>query len=58
MSLLSVQVLAEDLGGDARTDIKPNQKYELWSPDSAFPAADVLLHALFGIFGIFPISKN
>jgi hypothetical protein len=27
-------------------DIKPNQAYEVWSPDSAFTAADVMLQAL------------
>jgi hypothetical protein len=41
-----IQLLAEELAGDEDTDIKSNQAYEVWSPDSAFHAADVMLQAL------------
>jgi hypothetical protein len=38
-----IQLLAEELAGDEGTEIKSNQTYEVWSPDSAFSAADVML---------------
>ena len=41
-----IQLLAEELAGDEPSDIKANQSYAVWSPDSAFKAADVMLQAL------------
>ena len=41
-----IQLLAEELASDEGTDIKANQSYAVWSPDSAFNAADVMLKAL------------
>jgi hypothetical protein len=41
-----IQLLAEELASDEGTDIKANQSYAVWSPDSAFNAADVMLQAL------------
>jgi hypothetical protein len=41
-----IQILAEELAGDEGTDIKANHSYAVWSPDSAFEAADVMLRAL------------
>ena len=41
-----IQLLAEDLASSDTGDIKPNQSYAVWSPDSAFTAADVMLNAL------------
>jgi len=41
-----IQLLAEELAGDEGSDIKANQPYAVWSPDSAFNAADVMLQAL------------
>jgi hypothetical protein len=41
-----IQLLAEDLASSDTGDIKPNQPYAVWSPDSAFNAADVMLQAL------------
>jgi hypothetical protein len=41
-----IQLLAEELAVDEGTDIKPNETYTVWSPDSAFNAADVMLQAL------------
>ncbi len=41
-----IQLLAEDLVSNDSSDIKPNQSYAVWSPDSAFTAADVMLQAL------------
>ena len=41
-----IQLLAEELASDEGTDIKANQSYAVWSPDSAFKAADVMLQAL------------
>jgi hypothetical protein len=41
-----IQLLAEDLAGIEGTDIKANQSFPVWSPDSAFSAADVMLRAL------------
>ena len=41
-----IQLLAEDLVGNDGIDIKANQTYAVWSPDSAFTAADVMLQAL------------
>jgi hypothetical protein len=34
------------LAGDESSNIQADQKYEVWSPDSAFSAADVMLKAL------------
>ena len=41
-----IQILAEELAVDEGGDIKANQSYAVWSPDSAFHAADVMLQAL------------
>jgi hypothetical protein len=41
-----IQILAEDLAGDEGRGIVAGQSYEVWSPYSAFQAADVMLHAL------------
>jgi hypothetical protein len=41
-----IQLLAEELAGDESTELKANQSYAVWSPESAFHAADVMLHAL------------
>lgn len=41
-----IQLLAEELAGDEGSDLKANQSYAVWSPDSAFQAADVMLQAL------------
>jgi hypothetical protein len=41
-----IQLLAEDLASSDTGDIKPNQAYAVWSPDSAFTAADIMLQAL------------
>ena len=41
-----IQVLAEELAGDEGADIKANQSYAVWSPHSAFSAADVMLQTL------------
>lgn len=41
-----IQLLAEELAGDEGSDIKANQSYAVWSPDSAFHAADLMLQAL------------
>lgn len=41
-----IQILAEELAGDESVGLKPNQTYEVWSPDTAFNAADVMLQAL------------
>ncbi len=41
-----IQLLAEELAGDEGAGIKANQSYAVWSPDSAFDAADVMLKAL------------
>lgn len=41
-----IQLLAEEMAGDEGRDIKSNQSYAVWSPDSAFNAADVMLRAL------------
>jgi hypothetical protein len=49
-----IQVLAEDLAGDEAgggsgeaNDVPvANRSFEVWSPESAFLAADVMLHAL------------
>ena len=41
-----IQLLAEELAGDEGTGVKSNQTYEVWSPDSAFNAANVMLQAL------------
>jgi hypothetical protein len=41
-----IQLLAEELAGDEGSNIRANQSYAVWSPDSAFHAADVMLQAL------------
>ena len=41
-----IQLLAEDLAGDESGEINANQTYAIWSPDSAFNAADTMLRAL------------
>jgi hypothetical protein len=41
-----IQILAEELAGDEGEGIKAEQSYAVWSPDSAFQAADVMLRAL------------
>lgn len=41
-----IQLLAEELASDEGSDIKGDQSYAVWSPDSAFSAADVMLQAL------------
>lgn len=43
-----VQLLVNDLAGDSKDEIAPKQAYPVWSPDSAFSAADVMLDALAG----------
>jgi hypothetical protein len=41
-----IQILAEELAGDEGSNLKANQSYAVWSPESAFHAADVMLQAL------------
>lgn len=41
-----IQILAEELAGDESSDLKANRSYAVWSPDSAFKAADTMLEAL------------
>jgi hypothetical protein len=41
-----IQLLAEELAGDEGGHITADQSYAVWSPDSAFAAADVMLQAL------------
>jgi hypothetical protein len=41
-----IQFLAEELASDEGAGIKANQSYPVWSPDSAFDAAGVMLEAL------------
>jgi hypothetical protein len=41
-----IQLLAEELASDESGNIKADQSYAVWSPDSAFSAADVMLKAL------------
>jgi hypothetical protein len=41
-----IQLLAEELAGDEGCGIDANQSYAVWSPDSSFDAADVMLRAL------------
>ena len=41
-----IQLLAQELASDEGADIKANQSYAVWSPDSAFDAAGVMLQAL------------
>ncbi len=41
-----IQLLAAELAGDEGSDIKASQSYDVWSPDSAFDAADAMLKAL------------
>lgn len=40
-----IQARLNELGRDPSA-IRANQTYEVWSPDSAFAAADVMLRAL------------
>ncbi len=41
-----VQVLVQDLERDESGLIEPGRSYPIWSPDSAFNAAEVMLQAL------------
>ena len=42
-----IQVLAADLAGDdVAAEVKSDASYAIWSRDSAFQAADVMLRAL------------
>ncbi|HWE92618.1 MAG TPA: hypothetical protein VG269_01475 [Tepidisphaeraceae bacterium] len=41
-----IQLLAEELAGDESGDVKADQSYAVWSPESAFDAADTMLQAL------------
>jgi len=41
-----IQLLAAELAGNEVSEIKASRTYEVWSPDSAFAAADVMLQAL------------
>jgi hypothetical protein len=41
-----IQLLAEELAGDEESEVKANEPYAVWSPDSAFHAADAMLQAL------------
>jgi hypothetical protein len=41
-----IQLLAEELASDEGRAIKANQSCSVWSPDSAFNAADVMLQSL------------
>jgi hypothetical protein len=41
-----IQLLAEELASDEGSDIKADRSYAVWSPDSAFTAADVMLQVL------------
>lgn len=41
-----IQVLARELERDESDLIQPGQSYPIWSPDSAFSAAAVMLQAL------------
>ena len=38
-----IQLLAAELATDEGSDLKASQSYPVWSPDSAFSAADVML---------------
>ena len=41
-----IQLLAEELASDEGSDITGDLSYAVWSPESAFTAADVMLQAL------------
>ena len=41
-----IQLLAEELASDEGSEIQADKSYAVWSPDSAFHAADVMLQAL------------
>jgi hypothetical protein len=41
-----IQLLAEDLAREDGADIRADKSYAIWSPDSAFNAADIMLQAL------------
>jgi hypothetical protein len=41
-----IQLLAEELAGDEAGDIKSDKACEVWSPDSAFDAAAIMIKAL------------
>jgi hypothetical protein len=41
-----IQILAQDLEGDAGDLIEAGRSYPVWSPDRAFSAAAVLLQTL------------
>jgi hypothetical protein len=41
-----VELLTQELEQDRHDLIEPGKSYEVWSPDRAFSAADILLKAL------------
>jgi hypothetical protein len=41
-----IQLLAQDLSGEEEAAMHPRQSYPVWSPESAFAAADQMLQAL------------
>jgi hypothetical protein len=41
-----IRALAEDLAHDESSLIEAGRSYPIWSPDTAFSAADVMLQAL------------
>ena len=41
-----IQALAEDLAGDESIAVEPDRSYAVWSPESAFSAAEVILRML------------
>jgi hypothetical protein len=41
-----IQLFAEELAVDEGNEIKSNQSYSVWSPESAFDAANVMLQTL------------
>lgn len=41
-----IQLLAAELASDEGSDIQASGTYPIWSPESAFAAADVMLQAL------------
>lgn len=41
-----IQLLAEELARDEAGLLEPGQSYPVWSPDTAYPAAAVMMHGL------------
>jgi hypothetical protein len=41
-----IEMLAHELSRDEADLIAPGRSYPVWSPESAFPAAAALMHAL------------